>query len=96
MAHWLRALACLLEGRGLNSSTHKFTSVCNSSSRGSDALFWPQRTLKVPGAQTYMQAKHPGTIKKESWVVVVHTVNPSIWEAGAGRALNLRQAWSTW
>jgi hypothetical protein len=30
-----------------------------------------------------------------SWAVVVHTFNPSTWEAEAGGFLSLRQAWST-
>jgi hypothetical protein len=29
------------------------------------------------------------------WAVVGHSFNPSIWEAEAGRFLNLRPAWST-
>lgn len=40
-------------------STHKAAhKVCNSSSRGSEALFWP---LKIPGIykmHTYTQVKH--------------------------------------
>jgi hypothetical protein len=32
---------------------------------------------------------------KNSWVVVAHAFNPSIWEAEAGGFLGLRTAWST-
>jgi hypothetical protein len=38
-----------------------FTTVYNSSSRGSDALLWPLRVLHSHGTQTYMQAKHSYT-----------------------------------
>jgi hypothetical protein len=34
-------------------------------------------------------------IYKSSRAVVVHTVNPSTWEAEAGGSLSLRPAWST-
>jgi major histocompatibility complex class I len=35
------------------------------------------------------------TSRKGSWAVVVHTFNPSTWEAEAGGFLSLRPAWST-
>jgi hypothetical protein len=42
MAQWLRALAALPEDLGWIPSTHMVaTTICSSSSRGSDALFWP-------------------------------------------------------
>jgi hypothetical protein len=31
----------------------------------------------------------------KSWAVVVHTFNPSTWEAEAGGSLSLRPAWPT-
>jgi hypothetical protein len=36
-----------------------------------------------------------GSIRKQAEVVVVHTFNPSTWEAEAGRFLSWRPAWST-
>jgi hypothetical protein len=33
--------------------------------------------------------------RKGGWAVVVHTFNPSTWEAEAGGFLSLRPAWST-
>jgi hypothetical protein len=55
MAQWLRALTALPEDPGFNSQhPHwQLTTICNSSSRGSDTL-----------TQTYMQAKHPCTYAK--------------------------------
>jgi hypothetical protein len=39
----------------------------------------------------------PGIRKREKWrlEVVVHTFNPSNWEAQAGRFLSLKPAWYT-
>jgi hypothetical protein len=33
--------------------------------------------------------------KQRVWAVVVHTFNPSIWEAEAGVSLSSKPAWST-
>jgi hypothetical protein len=38
---------------------------------------------------------NPEKKNKLGWAVVVHTFNPSTWEAEAGRYLSLRPAWST-
>ena len=61
MAHQVRALAGFPEIRFLSphDSSHLSTTVCNSSSRGSVALFWPAGAAGSHGVQTYMQAKHP-------------------------------------
>ena len=55
MALQLRALA------GFPPPPWQFITVCNSSSDGSDALFWPPRELHAHGAQACMQIKHPQT-----------------------------------
>jgi hypothetical protein len=60
----LRALAALSEDLGSRSSTHMAVhTVCNSSSRGSDALFWPPQEpgTHIVGAQSHMVAKQPHT-----------------------------------
>ena len=57
MARQLGALTVLLEDLGwIPGTSQKLTTVCNSSSRGSDALFWPPWALHTCGAQTYIQA----------------------------------------
>jgi hypothetical protein len=48
MAQWLRALAALSEVLSSVPSTHVAAHNCNSSSRGSDPLFWS------PGDQAHM------------------------------------------
>ena len=53
---------------GLVSSTHmRHRTTCSvSSSRGPSALSLPPQTLYAHGAQTYMQAKHPSTLEKQT------------------------------
>ena len=69
MAQTLREMAALEEDQGLSTaSTWRLTTTCNSSSSGSNALFWPVLSLYVCGAHTYTQAKH---VK----YVLIHTYN---------------------
>lgn len=56
MAQGLGALTLLAEDSGLTPSIHEEAHSANSSSRGSNSLFWLSRTLCVYGTQTYMQA----------------------------------------
>ena len=54
---WLRALAGLPEDWvQFPAPMWQHTTICNSSSRGCDTLFWPLRALHARGAQTFMQA----------------------------------------
>lgn len=57
MARQLGALTVLREDQGWMPRTpQRLATVCNSSSGGSDALFWPPWALYICGAQTYIQA----------------------------------------
>jgi hypothetical protein len=47
-------------------STWWLTTIYNSSSRGSNALFWPLWTQHIHGAETYIQAKYPYCKIKET------------------------------
>jgi hypothetical protein len=59
MAGWLRALVAFLEDVGSILCTLLWlTTICNSSSKGSDALFWSLQALHAYGANIYGQAKH--------------------------------------
>jgi hypothetical protein len=58
MVQKIRELEYLLEDIGLTlSTTQRLKTVFNSSSRGSDALFWLQDTRQVHGAQ---KERHTG------------------------------------
>jgi hypothetical protein len=48
-------------------------------------------------SKLWVQMRDPVSINKvkNGWAVVAHAFNPRIWEAKAGRFLNLRPAWST-
>lgn len=70
VAQWLRAPVVLPEDLGSNLSTL----ICDSSSRGSDAPFWPSQALHACGAQPYLQARHLHTCKMSSktpWITWV-------------------------
>jgi hypothetical protein len=58
MAQQLRVLAALTEDLGLLPSTY-MASVCNFTSRGSYALFWPAGLLHPFGAHPYNQTLIP-------------------------------------
>lgn len=55
MAQGLKALSALAEAVGLSPSIHKSVYTCSSSSRRSDAHFWP---LRVHGAM-HIQRQNP-------------------------------------
>jgi hypothetical protein len=58
-AQWLRALATLPQDQSsISSSTWQLTIGCNSSPRGSDALFWHLLALHAHDTLTFRQAKH--------------------------------------
>lgn len=52
------------------------TTICNSSSRGSKALFWPLGTVHV--VNTYMKMKQSEKILNICQAVVANPFNPSI------------------
>lgn len=56
----LGALAVLPEDLDWISRTHMEKNICNSTSRGSDALFWTQM-VHTRASQTYTLEKHPHT-----------------------------------
>lgn len=59
MALWLGDLAALPEDSGqVLAPTWWLTTICDSISRGPDALLWPLQALHVHGAQTYTRVKH--------------------------------------
>lgn len=59
MAQLLRTLAALAEFSSLFPSTHMAANnVHNSSSRGTDTLFWPLLALHNMYTFTYMQTEH--------------------------------------
>ena len=60
----VRSSGCLFVQRlwvWLPAPTRQLTTICNSSSRGSDALSWPPRTLHAYNTKIYVQAKYPLT-----------------------------------
>ena len=68
MAQWLRALSELLEDLRLVASTIKqLVTACNTSSRGSNTLFWPLQVGTVHVWYTCMLAKHPYTQNKNKY-----------------------------
>ena len=65
MAQWVRALAALPAHLVSTLSMHVLVhKSLNSSSRGSDALFWLLWALHACGTQTQTQAKHSYMLPK--------------------------------
>lgn len=97
---WQLTLAAVLPGdRDSSPSTYwQLTTVCNSSSRGLDPVFWPPWALRTCGVQLYYQAKHLQytqflKMKKPVRCYGAH-LQSGTEESEAGGSLSFWSAWS--
>lgn len=63
----------------------RLTAICNSSSKGSGALFWLAQALHAGGAQTYRQAKGSDTENKNTYNLVESRLGKALCLPVAGR-----------
>lgn len=76
----LRALTALPKDMGPIPSTQwQLTTICNSSSRGSDALFRPLQVLPVHDAQAHANRTHVHTIYASTFLPSAESLRDRLW-----------------